>query len=103
MANRFSGASFLRKETTATPELVLGRVFDHRFEKKSGGRKKGVEDGNSHYRKGVAGDWVNHFDRKHCEAFIDRFSDVLQVTGYEADESWVDEHLAALEEARVTT
>lgn len=32
------------------------------FEHLTGGRNKGDEDRNSHFRKGVTGDWRNHFD-----------------------------------------
>ncbi|MEZ4695548.1 MAG: sulfotransferase domain-containing protein [Rhodothermales bacterium] len=94
LAKRSSALSGLTRQTKATPELLLGRVFDHRFEKTSGGRKKGIEDPKSHYRKGVAGDWKNHFTPEHCRAFLKRFDGLLQVTGYEEDDSWVDDQVA---------
>ena len=87
----------LRQEVAAAPELVLGRVFDFRFEKISGGRKKGTEDTSSHYRKGVAGDWKNYFNAEHCTEFNSRFSGILQATGYESDDAWIEGQIRSLE------
>jgi len=58
------------------------------FEKLAGGRKKGEENVQSHYRKGKAGDWQNHFTEAHKEGFKERFNDVLLKLGYETDRSW---------------
>jgi len=58
------------------------------FEKRSRGRKKGVEDQQSHYRKGVAGDWQNHFTEEIRTVFKERCNDILIQYGYEADENW---------------
>ena len=79
----------LRRPVAITGEMLLGRVYDHRFEKKARGRKAGQSDVNSHYRKGVAGDWINHFKREHAEHFVDRFGDLLQVTGYETSDDCI--------------
>ena len=38
-----------------------------RYERQTGGRAAGVEDRSSFIRKGVAGDWVNHFSRASAE------------------------------------
>lgn len=44
------------------PVEEMGALLaDHSFERLSG-RSTGSEDRRSHYRKGVAGDWKNHFD-----------------------------------------
>lgn len=93
LAKRSPVLSGLVRPTLATPEQVLGRVYAHRFEKKAGGRKKGTTDESSHYRKGVAGDWRNHFGEEHCRAFIERFPKLLYVTGYEESDSWIDSQL----------
>lgn len=63
-------------------------VLDCRFENMSGGRKRGEENVMAHERKGVAGDWRNHFDRQVTQAFKERFATLLISTGYETDENW---------------
>jgi lipopolysaccharide transport system ATP-binding protein len=51
-------------------------------------RRRGVEDVNSHQRKGVAGDWRNYFDDDLKERFKDLYGDVLIAGGYESDHDW---------------
>lgn len=58
------------------------------FKRLAGDRKKGSEDTASHYRKGVAGDWKNHFNDSHKAAFKDRFGDILVKLGYETTNDW---------------
>jgi hypothetical protein len=59
------------------------------FEFRSG-RQRGDEQKFSHYRKGVPGDWVNHFDKMTGHAF-NRISPGLVVNlGYETDGNWID-------------
>ncbi|MEA5472539.1 sulfotransferase domain-containing protein [Spirulina sp. 06S082] len=62
-------------------------VKSHSFENKTG-RKKGEEDIASHERKGIAGDWQNHFSEGIKEEFKQRFGTVLIQTGYEKDINW---------------
>jgi hypothetical protein len=91
MLNRLStrrGLGGLRRPMPATGEILLGAVYANRFEVKSKGRRPGTEDTASHYRKGVAGDWANHFTDVHVEAFNERFGDLLQRLGYETDDDW---------------
>lgn len=75
---------FPRKKRTSVPgERVLGCVYDQRYEKHAGGRKKGETDEKSHYRKGQANDWKNHFEPQHVEAFKARYGDLVERLGYE--------------------
>jgi len=60
----------------------------HSFEKLSGGREPGQEDVKSHYRKGVHGDWRNHFTPAITRRFKALYGDLLVVGGYEKDASW---------------
>ena len=69
-------------------ETLLGRVYAHRFAKKAGGRKKGRENIKSHYRKGVAGDWINHLTPDHVAYFKEQYNEVLLKLGYESDPDW---------------
>lgn len=52
------------------------------------GRKRGQEDVLSHQRKGIAGDWLNHFSERVKEEFKARFGEVLIKTGYESNLNW---------------
>ncbi len=54
------------------------------------GRAPGQENRSSFIRKGVAGDWVNHFSREAREIFAEQAGDVLIDLGYESDDSWVE-------------
>jgi hypothetical protein len=72
----------VRRPMPATGEILLGAVYGNRFEAQTKGRRAGAEDANSHYRKGVAGDWVNHFTPKVADAFEERFGDMLGRLGY---------------------
>jgi len=56
------------------------------------GRKRGEEDPSQHIRKGVAGDWKNHFSREAAEVFNDYAGDALVMLGYEQDRGWIDRY-----------
>jgi len=62
---------------------ILSRMEDqYSFEALSGGRTAGEENRNSHYRKGVAGDWRNHFDHEVATIFDEVYGDVCDRLGY---------------------
>jgi hypothetical protein len=67
---------------------LLYIVHTHRFSKKAGGRKVGQEDPQSHYRRGEAGDWRNHFTPRLAARFAERYGKMLLDLGYECDEGW---------------
>ena len=71
-----------------TPAWVAYVVQRKSFERLSGGRAKGQENVQSHYRKGQPGDWRNHFTPAHTARFAQEFGDLLITLGYEADASW---------------
>ena len=56
--------------------------------KRQTGRRAGTEDRKSFLRKGVAGDWVNHFDRSAGERFDQLAGDLLVELGYADDRRW---------------
>ena len=62
------------------------------------GRAPGEEDRSSFIRKGVAGDWVNHFSREAAQIFNELAGDTLITLGYESDAGWVDRIDAAVKE-----
>ncbi|MCW6009851.1 sulfotransferase domain-containing protein [Micromonospora sp. CPCC 205371] len=65
----------------AIPPDELAALLDrHSFSRK---RKGGGDAGTlSHYRKGKAGDWRNHFDDDIYEAFAAATGDLVEVCGY---------------------
>jgi len=69
-------------------ERLLGIVWENDFTRKAKGRQPGQEDRQSHYRKGTAGDWRNHFQAEHIEYFKSHYNDVLLKLGYERDANW---------------
>jgi lipopolysaccharide transport system ATP-binding protein len=69
-------------------EQVREAVLACRFEALTGGRARGQEDVRAHERKGVAGDWRNHFTGRVTRAFKARFGELLVATGYEKDLRW---------------
>lgn len=58
------------------------------FERKSGGRTRGVEDKTSLCRKGISGDWKNYFDDELKDMFKELTGSFLKETGYERDDNW---------------
>jgi lipopolysaccharide transport system ATP-binding protein len=70
------------------PEQLRRAVASHRFHMMSGGRQPGDEDQSHHLRKGVAGDWRNHFTPRVVDAFRARYGGLLVATGYERDLDW---------------
>jgi hypothetical protein len=67
----------------------LGEVVArYSFEKLSGGRERGKEDIKSHYRKGVHGDWRNHFTPAITRRFKALYGEVLIRSGYEKNMNW---------------
>jgi lipopolysaccharide transport system ATP-binding protein len=52
------------------------------------GRKPGEEDVSSHFRKGISGDWENHFTDRIKTKFKQEFGQHLIETGYEKDLNW---------------
>jgi hypothetical protein len=92
LLNRIStrrGLGRVKHTIPATGEIVLGAAYAQRFEAQTMGRERGVEDRSKLYRKGISGDWVNHFTPQHAEAFQAYFGDLLVRLGYEEDSDWI--------------
>jgi hypothetical protein len=68
--------------------FLLDAIFVDSFKNLSKGRDAGSEKVTSHYRKGIAGDWKNHFTEKHKQLFKDRYGDLLVKLGYENSNDW---------------
>ena len=79
---------FRFNEVKVPEKLLLGIPEDHSFKKLSGGRKKGETNINSHYRKGLSGEWKTVFTEYHKDYFKQRFPGLLEKLQYESTEEW---------------
>ena len=69
-------------------EDILSSLLEKHNFKKITGRDLGDESHNHHYRKGVPGDWKNHFTAEHKNAFKEKYRSILIDMGYETDSDW---------------
>lgn len=70
-------------------EATIARLVDRfSFKKMSGGRDRGQQSESQFVRKGVAGDWVNHFTPELREIYKNRIGQFLIENGYEKDLNW---------------
>lgn len=68
----------------ALPDKTLLKLLNtYSFERITSGRAKGVEDASHKYRKGVAGDWVNHWSDAVEQDMHRRFGDLAVRWGYD--------------------
>ena len=58
------------------------------------GRKAGESDASKFQRKGISGDWKNHFNEQSCRLSEKYLSDVLYKLKYEKDSTWISEFLS---------
>ena len=72
--------------------VVRQTVEKYSMARQTGGRKAGDEDRESFIRKGIAGDWVNHFGPTAARRFDDLAGDALVAVGYEPDRDWIDRY-----------
>ena len=75
-------------ELPVNRRLLRAAIEGARFERRTGGRRRGEEDVTAHERKGIAGDWRNHFSDALKSDFKERWGDLLIATGYEQDLDW---------------
>ncbi len=73
---------------SGVPREHLDKVIAKQAFQKLAGRSKGQEDQRSHYRKGVAGDWVNYLQGANKDLFKERWGRLLVDLGYEKDLNW---------------
>lgn len=75
-------------ELDDSDEIIRDIVQAHSFEKVSGGRERGQQSDSSFYRKGVSGDWRNHFTGRVREVFKENAEGFWVDHGYEENCSW---------------
>lgn len=86
--NPYIGFSKILHHLELNPEGIRDAIEANTFDKLSGGRKTGEVCLESHYRKGVPGDWVNYFDEELKDKFKQRYNEVVVKYGYETDDNW---------------
>ena len=91
--HRRTGGRIAPPRRYLSEDTVRGIVDKYAFQRITKGRAPGEEDATSHFRKGVPGDWRNHFGSEHRELFDELWGDILLKLGYERDRSWVDPEL----------
>jgi hypothetical protein len=69
-------------------DFINSIIKKYSFNKLSGGRDRGVTDEFSHYRRGIPGDWRNHFQDAHKIKFKQIYGDIVVKLGYEHDNQW---------------
>lgn len=69
----------LKRLSKSRVEKIISQLS---FKKLSKNRMKGEENTDSHYRKGVEGDWKNHFKEEHIEYFNSKHPNLLAKLNY---------------------
>lgn len=67
----------------ASNRIIRSCLQKAQFEAMSGGRKSGIEDITSFFRKGIVGDWKNVFSERNESQFLDIAGDLLKQLRYE--------------------
>jgi alcohol sulfotransferase len=72
----------------SSPGTIHNIVERHSFQRLSGGRRQGEQNTDSFFRKGIAGDWKNHFTPGLKETYKRCIGNFLVEFEYEQDLSW---------------
>lgn len=84
-------AGAIEKVTGETPDRArLDEIREKYSFRAQAKREPGVENTRSFMRKGIAGDWKNHFSPEACKVFDRYAGDALIRVGYEPDRAWVE-------------
>jgi hypothetical protein len=70
------------------PDDVLDAVVERLSFKNRAGRSPGETDIFSHYRRGIIGDWRNHFSRENGKLWEQIYPGLLAKIGYENSDDW---------------
>lgn len=73
----------------ADENQIRESIARYSFERLAG-RAPDSENSRSYLRKGVIGDWRNHFSRQSARIFDKHFGDALIRCGYESNRDWVE-------------
>lgn len=70
-----------------TPEIIAQCREKTDFKTLSGGRDAGKEDRNAFLRKGISGDWRNHFDEATLKVFESKAGKLMDELGYATEDA----------------
>jgi len=77
------------KNTRHIPKSILKQALvNNSFKQQGNGRSRGEEEIGHKYRKGIAGDWKNHFTPRVKDTFRMQYGQLLIQLGYEKDMNW---------------
>jgi hypothetical protein len=71
-----------------TTQEIQNTIDNNSFSNLSKGRSSGQDNSQSFFRKGVSGDWKNHFNDEVKTLYKDRIGDFLVREKYENDKNW---------------
>jgi hypothetical protein len=84
-------AAILRFFGWNVPSAILEKaIAENSFEARSGGRARGELNEQSHYRRGISGDWRTYFDRNLGELYESARPGELVRAGYETSDRWYE-------------
>jgi len=69
-------------------QALLKIINSYSFSSLADGRHPGIANACSHYRNGIAGDFLNHFTPRIKAKFIEAYPDILQKLNYEVSVDW---------------
>lgn len=69
-------------------DALIARMIERSSFRFYAGRERGQENRKRFYRKGIAGDWKNHFSAEDRRVFKDLAGDMLVTLGYETGLDW---------------
>ena len=78
----------LQREVDQLPAAWIKVILWRNSYQRRAGRKRGIVNEHHHYRKGIHGDWQNHFDDRLKRRFKREWGDLLIQLGYESDDRW---------------
>ena len=70
------------------PARLRKAIERSRFERMSGGRRRGEEDANAHLRRATPGEWRERLNKDQIAEFKQRYGQILIAAGYERDLDW---------------
>ena len=73
------------------PDIRSNKIVEKYSFQKQSGRLPGNANTNKYLRKGIVGDWKNHFNEKSRSVFADLAGDQLIKLGYETNKNWAKE------------